>query len=297
MSPKWSGAWVARLGVKGALLPVFCVTGCGNSAQELTELDLQARGTSDAVVELDADVSITVTRADLAFGPLYLCPGAQAGALCDTARLEWLDAAVVDALRDEPAAVGTLAGATGTVRSWMFDYGITSLLTREEPLVLPAAESLGDASVVLEGEADVAGVIVPFEAKVVVRQAPGTERGLPVLRKSSSELFEHDVTRGDEALVVRFDPKSWISDLRRTDFVQMEECRIGGPEVVCMGQVEAHCDETGSALATVDCETAGQVCAPDVGCADRVTWPADSRAQRSIRLGLTAGVRPVLTFE
>ena len=81
------------------------------------------------------DVSVTIDRADLAFGPLYLCAGATAGDLCDTARFEWLDSAVVDTTLSDPVKVGELSGVTGTVRSWMYDLGLSSQLTREAPFI------------------------------------------------------------------------------------------------------------------------------------------------------------------
>src|SRR5690606_2863629 len=140
------------------------------------EVPLQVAGTAvDEPVVGKAGAQIELDRAELAFGPIYLCAGAQAGELCDTAQLEWLDAVVIDALDPAPVEAGRLRGREGTVRSWMFDLGVVSLLTQKNPLVLAAAEQLGGASLRIEGRAELDGVVLPFAVAVVVRQEEQTE--------------------------------------------------------------------------------------------------------------------------
>jgi hypothetical protein len=197
-----------------ALLGGAAQLGCADVAQEQAEVPLFVAGRELAEpIEAAGDVVLSIERARLAFGPLYLCPGFQAGELCDTARLEWLDSVVVDLTDAQPRRAGTLSGTTGTVRSWMYDLGISSQLTRSEPFVLDAARELGGASLVVEGRARGGGPEVAFQFSVVVQQGGETERGVPVVRKGSTEAFDHDVTGEEPGLWVRFDPEPWLRGL------------------------------------------------------------------------------------
>lgn len=242
------------------------------------------------------DVSVVIDRADLAFGPLYLCAGATAGDLCDTARLEWLDSVVVDTTRSEPVAVGELSGVTGTVRSWMYDLGLSSQLTRETPFVLDAAKELGDASFALEGTAVVAGVDVPFQAFVPIQQTEDTELGVPVIRKGSSDSFYREIDGSEQSLLVRFDASTWVASVDFRSFVTNETCTNEGPEVVCEGAVEHACDNE-TVLSSRDCASLNQVCVAMVGCQDRVTIDEGSEAYRSLRNALLSGTRPSFTWD
>src|ERR1700712_265658 len=150
-------------------------------------------------------ISLEIERAELAFGPLYLCAGNTAGELCETARLEWLQTRVVDLTSAVPTAAGELTGISGPVRSYMYDLGISSQLTRDEPYVLAAAQTLGDASLRVAGNAQLSGATVSFEAQLAVQQTAGTEPGVPVVRKSVSESFVHEITPHEGGVLVRFD--------------------------------------------------------------------------------------------
>lgn len=244
----------------GVIFALF--SACSSSPQDFVELPLVARGTSPGDLEVDDDVSLALLRADVAFGPLYVCAGAQAGDHCDTARLEWRESAVVDALDDRPTEVGMLSGVTGEVRSWMFDYGITSLLTRSEPQILPAAQELGGVSLFVEGVATIEGTEVPFVIEVVVQQTNETERGVSVVRKSTSDVFRGEVTERSSMLQVEFDPSQWLSAIRRSDF---------------------------EALA-LDCELG-----VDLAC-EAVSFDTSSRVARVVAQAMTSGVRPVFTL-
>lgn len=281
---------------------VFAATlltaGCVDTGTATTTVELSVAGTDRSEPFPGRDgVSIVLERADLAFGPLYLCPGFQAGELCDEAVAEWPDAAVVDALDPTPRTVGTMEAITAVTRSWMYDLGIVSLLTQPEPLVTAAAEELGGHSVVLEGRAEVDGTTVPFVAEVAVRQAPGTEQGVPVVRRSPDDEFVRDIRPEGERLRVRFDPAPWLSTV---DFRALREdrtCAPYGPAVVCAGDVEQTCAPDGAVLEERACDDLGGVCVRGEGCVERVRFEEDGQGWRSIRNDVAAGARPELVWD
>jgi hypothetical protein len=195
-------------------LAAAALLGCHDGGTIPIALPLQVAGTPiDGPFEGRDGWHIALSRADVAFGPLYLCSGYQAGELCDTARAEWLGSVVIDALDPEPRRAGALEGTSGVTRSWMYDHGITSLFTQQAPLPLAAAQALGGSSVVVQGIATRRGTSLAFYASVVIQREEQTEIGVPIVRKSTSESFEHDVS-GDEAyFLVRFDARPWLGDV------------------------------------------------------------------------------------
>lgn len=188
--------------------------GCVDVGQKNETITLFVAGTdvSEPVIAV-GEIEVLVDRADLAFGPLYLCAGATAGELCDTARLEWLDSVVVDTTSPEPMQVGELTGVTGHVGSFMYDLGISSQLTRSDPYVLDAAGQLGGVSFVVEGRARMEETEIRFRAEIPVLQTDTTELGVPVVRKSSQDDFFHEVTGEESGLVLKFDPTAWVSKI------------------------------------------------------------------------------------
>ena len=202
---------------------------CIDTGPQRTALALSVAGADAAgPFTVDADWQVTLDNAQLAFGPLYLCGGTQAGALCETARAEWLDSVVVDALDPAAAQVGTMDALTGAVRSWMYDLGIVSLLTRPEPVGLSAAEALGGYSVRLSGTASRGADVIEFSAALAIQQDTGTETGVPVVRSAPSAAFEHELGEQDR-LTVRFDPRPWLDTI---DFDQLCDAALGCPTEV-----------------------------------------------------------------
>ncbi len=271
--------------------------GCAETGQDRTRVALFVAGTdaSEPVIAV-GDALITIDRADLAFGPLYLCAGATAGDLCDTARLEWLETVVVNTLASEPATAGELVGITGPVQSWMYDLGISSQLTRSTPFVLAAANELGGASFVLEGRAAVDGIELPFSASVPIQQTDDTELGAPVVRKSTSESFFRDVGDDESGLVVRFHPGAWVQRIDFRPYVRADACAPAGPAVACHGTIERTCEDEVE-LSRRECSELGQVCLPGQGCADELRIEADTEAFRSLRNELVSGGRPSFEWD
>ena len=274
------------------VLVSLLLSGCIQPSQDEVVIPLFVSGTplSDSVMST-GDVPVQIDRADLAFGPLYLCAGASAGDLCDTARLEWLGTEVVDTTSGEPQEVGALMGTTGPVGSYMYDLGISSQLTRDDPYILEAAASLGDASFVVSGEAMVDGVALPFRAALQIQQNEDTELGVPVIRKSTSERFSEDVGPDTSSLSIRFDPRPWIDGVDFRAYVTRERCADGGADLVCDGAVERTCDGERE-ISSRDCAASGQVCLPGEGCADELVIPDQSTAYRSLRNALVIEGRP-----
>ncbi len=272
--------------------------GCIDTSVEATTVALSARGDADADAPFDGrnGATITLQRADLAFGPLYLCAGVQAGEHCDEALAQWTDAAVIDALSPEPQALGPMEAITGTARSYMYDLGITSLLTRDEPLVSEAAGSLGDASVVIEGTAELDGQALPFTVRVRVEQDAEVEQGVPVIRSAEADGFEGALLPDDaSSLEVAFDPRPWLATADFASLFEDRPCAPGVP-IACAGSLEQTCDADGALVTSRECADLGQACLRGVGCAASLEVGPDSQIARALRAGVEAGARPLFTL-
>lgn len=216
----WLWASDAFLVALGAL----AVSGCGEAPQDEHSIELVARAREPGVVILADGTEVTLTRAEVAFGPLYLCPGTTAGEACDAARLEWRDSAVVELLDAADQPLGEVSGVTGGVNSWMFDYGVTSLLGKDEALVSPAAAELGGVSLRLEGTALVNGTAVTFSLAALASQGADVEQGVQVVRSSSSDDFDYEVTLETAEVRVEFDVSPWLLALDGSDFCPENAC-------------------------------------------------------------------------
>ncbi len=280
--------------VTRALTLLVLVAGCIDTGAEPVAIPLSVAGTDTATVTGRGGVPVALERADLAFGPLTLCAGFQAGDVCDSALAEWTDAVVVDALDPNASMVGELSGISGSARSYMYDLGFVSLLTTSEPLALEAAESLGGASYVIEGSADVDGVSIPFRASAALRQRADVERGIPIVRSDPGAGFALELDAATSPITLRFDPAAWVADVDFAALVQRGSC-APGVERVCDGQRALTCDETGAIATETDCAAMDQVCAPNDGCVDRIELQPGSQGLSAIRTALLSRAPP--TFE
>lgn len=281
-------------GLRSALLACASLAlSCADTGQERIDVPLYLAGTRvTSEVSALGDIPVTIERADLAFGPLFLCAGNTAGGLCETARAEWLQSAVVDTTSDDSMAVGSLAGVTGDVRSFMYDLAISSQLTRPEPYVLSAAEELGDSSFVLEGRALIHGSEIPFSASIPIAQGETTERGVPVIRKGTESTFFHEISGREDRLTIRFDPSTWVSRLDLRRYSRRASCETSDEQIVCQDQTELICNADGSPRESRDCADLGQVCLGGQGCADELVIAEGSEAYRSLAIALTTTGRP-----
>ena len=94
------------------------------------------------------------------------------------------------------------------------------------------------------------------QAEVPVQQSSATELGVPVVRKSPSDAFFHDVSGAEQALRMRFDPATWLAGVDLRPYVEFETCAPAQDGVVCDGRVEWTCT-AGEAPVSRDCSATG----------------------------------------
>lgn len=275
-----------------ASLTALSMTACIDAAQEEVRIPLSLAGRAEAEsFESARGFRITLSEAELAFGPLYLCAGATAGTLCETALSEWTDAAVLDALRTKATRVGELSGLNGQARSWMYDLGLVSLLTQDDPKVLDAAGELAGHSVRLKGNVTVEGIEIPFRADLAIQQTKETEKGTPVVRSGKDNGLDHTLANGD-ALTVRFDAREWFQTANFARWIEDRTCEPKGAPVVCSGQTELTCDADGATVRMRDCADRGEVCIAGQGCVEEVVVDPESQVGAAIRIDLTSASAP-----
>lgn len=272
-------------------IALVLLAGCIDTGTEPVSIPFSAAGRAPSgPIDARHGATVTLERADLAFGPFTLCAGFQAGDNCDAALADWPEAAVVDTLDPTLQRLGELEGISGSARSYMYDLGYVSLLTDADPLELPAAAELG-ASFVVEGTVMVEGVAIPFRGAAALSQPASVERGSPIVRSGTDDDFALELDADTAPLTIRFDPRSWVEDIDFTVFLQDEMCSADRP-VVCAGQQELRCASDGAIVEETDCAAAGRVCARNVGCVDRVELASGSQALAAIRNAILAGAPP-----
>lgn len=182
----------------GAL--ALALSGCGDTIGETVELPLTARGVQETSFS-SGSWQITFDRAEVAFGPLYLCPASvPSDELCETALLELTETASVDALDPSPQDLPPLRGTTGTVRSALWDYGISWPLTFSGPTANAGAPRGHSAR--FSGQASDGARTLFFEADVdVFSNAPG--------RLATGQVTEHRVDDARSRLSIVFDLPAW----------------------------------------------------------------------------------------
>lgn len=183
------------------LLAATALAGCEEGALSRESLALLGGGTGEDTFE-DGDWTIRLTRADVAFGPLYFCatPAADAD-LCPVALAEFADVAVVDALDAESAVLGEVVADSGTVRSATFDFGLPWLVTAQGPRSPRGA--LGGHSARFQGEATDGVRAFRFQLALDVTSAnPGD---IAVRGVRTTEQIDGD----EDTVTVTFEPAAW----------------------------------------------------------------------------------------
>lgn len=208
---------------------VLQASGCVDTGTQVHTIELSVQGSGEPNFTGRDEWNVELTRARVAFGPVVFCPGRSAGEFCDTARAEWLDAAVVDGLDARQRRAGEVVGASGPVSSWMFDYGLVSLLTESKPYVTKAARTLDGNSVDVAGCASKGERSVCFELRAKVSQTTDTEQGVPVVRvNGAADALDFGAV---DTVTFRFDPAQWLAQV---DFDEMTTA------AACEGECQPH---------------------------------------------------------
>ena len=183
-------------------LAVFSLCGCEDAGRARIEVLLEGAGTGDVTLS-GGEAALTLTRADVSFGPIYFCASEGAAAeLCGAALLEHTETETLEALSSAPESLGKLRGITGSVRSALYDYGISWLATSQSPE--PNAGSAQRHSAVLEGVIESAGQRVEFLAEIDV---PPRSRGTLAM---NGQPARHELTEHTKRLRVVANPVRWF---------------------------------------------------------------------------------------
>ncbi len=199
---------------RGALLTLAAASspllfaGCIESPQTEISYEAEARASLKRTFDVGG-VTVRLSRAELAFGPVYLCAASSGSAtLCRSALGELLDVTRVDLLASGPTPLGRVRGFTGSVRSASYDLGLHWFDTSYAVEASPEAPE-GHSLVVVGTLARSGEPEVPFRLSLdAVPQYQG-QRAVPTAEAVT------DITTAPTRLVVTFDPEAW---LRQIDF-------------------------------------------------------------------------------
>ncbi|MBM4360407.1 MAG: hypothetical protein FJ096_20055 [Deltaproteobacteria bacterium] len=197
------------------------VAACGDTGQREVRIAASAFGVAPAPIEVGQHAA-TLEVARIGFGPVYFCATAGASSdLCPTAQAELTQPSLVDGLETEPAALPSLLGVTGTIRSASYDFGVTWLAVEQAPTGHLA--QLGRFAAHFEGTVRKGeGPARAFVADVEVRpQLQGSQT------VNGAQTFV-ELEEEPPALAVAFDPNAWWATVDLAEFDGFE----GDPIVV-----------------------------------------------------------------
>jgi hypothetical protein len=207
-----------------ALAALATSQGCDATGRARVEIPLHGAGSEPGAFDVEG-WSVELSRADVAFGPFWLCATESADPeFCDAALLELRETIALDALDPAPHMLATMPGITGTARSGMFDYGISWPATATRARANPGAPE--ERSAVFLGRATRGAVSFAFEARIEV--VPIMQGALVV---RGQRIAPHAIVSSDDALVVRVDPRAWW---RRVDFDRLA-ARAVDPVILAPG--------------------------------------------------------------
>lgn len=179
---------------------------CGGATGQ-RELQYPVLAVGEAPEAFDAGGwQVTLSRADVGFGPAYFCATAAASSdLCSTAVSQFAKSATIDGLSAELQPLGEGDGQTGTVRSATYDFAYTWFATQQRPT--PAAGAPMGHSAHFAGEAVKGSRTVRFEALVdITPQVQGA-------RSVQGAGVEATLDRDDLQLVIDVCPSNWWRDV------------------------------------------------------------------------------------
>lgn len=209
-----------RLALVSLLLDVLLLAACNDTGRAYVDIPLHAVGGPDRL-ETDDGWSVSITRAELALGPIWLCATESASPeFCDASVLELTDSVRIDALDPEMQLLATMRGVTGTARSVMFDYGISWLPTASR--ARPTSGAIDGHSARFEARATHTDGRT-FELACDLDLLPPMQ-GAVVIRGQRIEARE--IVSSDDALVVRVDATRWLSRLDYERLAARGEARV-----------------------------------------------------------------------
>ena len=190
--------------LSGLILGLSALVGCGDTGRERLELAVDATGTSARTLEIGG-ARITLTRADLAFGPAYFCASEAGRAeLCEVALAELREAVSFRALEPQPQPLGSLTAVSGEVRSALFDYGISWLVTQTQPAARPSTPERHSA--ILEGILTQGERTLRFRADIDVTAGARGDAAV------NGQRTRHVLDAGTR-LTLQVDPSAWVDRL------------------------------------------------------------------------------------
>ena len=200
--------------IPGFVVVALCMVGAGvlpacgvEPAQHAVTYPVVAHGIENAPFDV-GDWHVTLSRADLALGPVYFCATAGASStLCPSALEELRAVATIDGLSAAEQLVGTVDGNTGGIHSAAYDFGITWFASERAPKVQEG--SAGGHSARFAGTAVKDGVSVAFTGDIDIVTPIQGERVVFGRRLNA------DINGPDVKLVVEIDPRVWF---QRVDF-------------------------------------------------------------------------------
>ncbi len=181
---------------------LLTLLGCGVASQYEVTLPLVFVPSSQSA---SRDSGYEFDEFKMVFGPLVFCAADRPGETCDEARLEWRDAKVLDLLATERTHIGLLEGYTGLIRSYMYDLGLTSVMTSSEPRAHAAIEELNGSSVVFRGTFYESEHALPFEFNSPLSRSPELPLGVSLVHSAIGQLGQHDLSVGSKTVELRAD--------------------------------------------------------------------------------------------
>lgn len=189
---------------------------CGETTGQRFEVPLFAQGSGAQPVGIRGG-TVTLRRAEVAFGPLYLCASKAAELeLCESALAEHLATHTIDALSSRRTQLGVLAAVSGTVRGGFYDYGLSWLLTRSAPTASDG--SVDGHSARFEGDVvGDAGETLSFSVDIDI--AP-ISRGASAVHGKSEE---HQLRESNDALTLQIDAQRWFARIRIEELIALDD--------------------------------------------------------------------------
>ena len=198
--------------MKNPPIALFCglflaaLTSCVAQPQTPVRYDAYGYGSSTHSRAF-GEWTLTLSRAELAVGPVYFCTSASSSMdSCSSALQELRTCAAIDALSDAPQALGDIAGVTGSIRSAKYDLGLSWLLT--DSRARPSEAAPGGHSLVVEGTATHADSRT-FSFLAEIDLSPQFAGSYAIDNQSMSASIDDD----DARLEVRVDALDWFEGM------------------------------------------------------------------------------------